>query len=456
MYTLKKLPLIVGSLLVLLVMSGILGFWALSFVGQRLIESQPTPARPIAQAIQTVTPTPLNLTATPAAYPLPGQLPSPLPTRTPPIYPTIGPKGTPPPKPTVPPTDTPTTTPIPTALPLPSSNFNALWVEGLPNSSQPMELGSALWLSDPRDIGSRKLVVRFDNQVMQEVKIAPNGRQLAFTVAPYRGIPRSLWLVNLDGSGLKQLALDASQIMWKPDGHSLIYSASKKVEGADGTAMDVVDIATGTRARLQTFEPELTWHIVGWAANQREIYYARAKAADLKPRELWATDPNSKAIRKVFEWSDDNDITNLSPDGSKYLVGTPQGLAWRSIENQKQSPIILQPWGREMCGLTWSPDPNEVVLCQIDGQQPIEHIKLLNVYDGTTRILASFNVSATGSPFAPLSLSPDMQWLVSEAYQMGTYWFHLPTKAIVTVHTSKNPDPRFVRFVGWINKTTTQ
>ncbi len=397
----------------------------------------PQPSSDDAQAAAVGTPTQ-------AAYPPPGTLPPPLPTRTPPIYPTLGPKETRPPKPTNTAIPTRTVTPIPTALPLPPSAFHALWVEIFPDPQiVPLtgEQGSILWKADPRDIGGRKAVARFEDQQIREVSVSPNGREVAFTAAPRRGIPNTLWVAKIDGSDLRQLAPDAGQLLWSQDNRSIVYGASRKIEGADGSAIDIVDVISGIRTRLQTFEPDLAWHLVSWAANQREAYFARAKAIYLYPRELWLVEMNTKAARKVAELDDDINVATASPDGSKYLISAPQGLAWRSIDQQNQK-VIMQPgrgftaiWSlnnRELITSEWGTDPKQMVVRAID-----------------VNTLASRNLGAISPPanVQLLALSPDETWLAID-HDAGLFWVHLPTGLKVPVPSSNSP----LRFGAWINK----
>lgn len=380
---------------------------------------------------------------TQAAYPPPGTLP-PLPTRTPPVYPTMGPKETRPPKPTNTPIPTPTITPIPTALPLPPSAFHALWVEGFPNPQSvpiaPYE-GSILWKADPRDIGSREALARFEDQLIREVSVSPNGREIAFTTAPRLGIPKTLWVAKLDGSDLRQLAPDASQLLWSQDSRSIVYGASQKIEGTDGSAIDIVDVTSGIRTRLQTFEPDLAWQLVSWAANQREVYFARAKVVHLYPRDLWVVETNTKAIRKVAELDDDINVATVSPDGSKYLISVSQGLAWRFI-NQQSQKVILQP-GRGFTAI-WSSNNRELITSEW-GTDP----KQMTVRAIEVNTLASRNLGVISPPanLRLLALSPDETWLAIDQ-DASLFWVHLPTGLKVPVPSSNSP----LRFGAWANK----
>ena len=59
-------------------------------------------------------------------------------------------------------------------------------------------------------------------------QISPDGQHVTFTLATtdWRGnrrVPR-LWLINVDGTGLRQLAADgAYNARWSPDGESIAY-----------------------------------------------------------------------------------------------------------------------------------------------------------------------------------------------------------------------------------------
>lgn len=390
----------------------------------------------------------------------PTQPPYPIPaTPTRPPIPTIPPTVTRAPKPSPSPTPIPTATPVPTPLPLPPSAFWALWVENYPEGQ-----GSILWMADPRDIGSRKEVLRFERDAITETALSPNGRKLALVTTYWK--TAALWIVNVDGSNLQQLDQGpgvGGPLFWSRDSRLLTYGVSWREEttaiptvpGRIGTpvatsiwrgAIELIDITTGEKQRLLEVEADTSLSVLGWSADGQELYYSRYSLQETERQyELWGVDRRGRDAHRIASLGHKPVPLILAPDGSKLLVGTSEGWAWMSADGQTRQDISMPSW-RQRCGLIWSANENEVVLCQVDEQQPIEHIKVVNLRTGATRGLGSFGVPSGGIPFSPLAVSPDMQWITTSADGIH-YWGHLPTGMIVTV---PRPNRGSVLHVAWI------
>jgi len=431
---------IIGGLLGLLVLVGLAVALAMSFGGLR------REAQPASQAFQSPIETP-----TQPPYPPPGT-----PTR-PPI-PTIPPTVTRAPKPSPSPTPIPTATPVPTPLPLPPSAFYALWVENFPEGQ-----GSVLWLADPRDIGSRREVLRFERDAITEAVLSPNGRKLALVTTYWKTF--TLWVANVDGTSLQQLAQAGALggLFWSRNSRSLAYGIGWREEvmmpgEKTGThipvpvwrgAVELVDVATGEKRRLLEIEPDTMLSVLGWSANGQELYYSLPIHRETGLQyELWAVDRSGRDAHRVASVGHEPVPLILSPNGSRLLVETSEGWAWMSADGQTRQDIPLPPW-KQRCGLIWSVNEDEVILCQVDEQQPIEHIRVLNLSTGATRVLGSIKVSPHGLPFSPLAISPDMQWIVASV-QARMYWIHLPTE--MTVPVPSQPKGGCI-FVAWVPRT---
>jgi len=433
----KRLLSIAGGLLGLLALGALVVALALLFGG--LGRS----TEPASQAFQSPIETPTQL-----PYP-----PSATPTR--PLIPTIPPTVTRAPKPSPSSTPIPTATLAPTPLSLPPSAFYALWAENYPEGQ-----GSILWLADPRDIGSRREVLRFERDAIAEAALSPNGRKLALVTTYWK--TATLWVANVDGTDLQQLdqAAALGGLFWSRDSRSLAYSIGWREEvmmpsektGTPGPvpmwrgAIELLDVATGEKRRLLETGPDMPLSILGWSADGRELYYSISVLRETGyGYELWAVGQSGQEAHRITPVGHEPVPLVLAPDGSKLLVGTSEGWAWMSADGQTRQDIPMPSW-RQRCGLIWSANENEVVLCQVDEQQPIEHIKVVNLRTGATRGLGSFGVPSSGIPFSPLAVSPDMQWITTSADGIH-YWGHLPTGMIVTV---PRPNRGSVLHVAWI------
>ncbi len=433
----KRLLNIVGGLLGLLVLIGLAVVLAMTFGGLR------REAEPASQAFQSPIETPTQLPYPPPATP------------THPSIPTLPPTVTRAPKPSPSPSPIPTATPIPTPLPLPPSAFYALWAENYPEGE-----GSVLWLADPRDIGSRREALRFERDAIAEAALSPNGRELALVTIYWK--TATLWVANVDGTELQPLdqAAALGGLLWSRDSRSLAYSIGWREEvmmpsektGTPGPVpvwrgtVELVDVATGEKRRLMEANPDMPLSALGWSADGRELYYSISVPRETGyGYELWAIGQSGQEAHGITPVDHEPVPLILAPDGSKLLIRTSEGWAWMSADGQTRQDIPMPPW-RQRCGLIWSTNGNEVVLCQVDEQRPIEHIKIVNLHSGAARVLGSFRVPSSGIPFSPLAVSPDMQWIITSADGIH-YWGHLPTGMIVTV---PRPNRGSVLHVAWI------
>lgn len=434
----KRLLSTTGGLLGLLALGALAVALAFTFGGLR------KDVKPAAQAFQSPIETP-----TQPPYPPPGT-----PTRPP--VPTIPPTMTRAPKPSPSSTPIPTATPVPTPLPLLPSAFYALWAENYPEGQ-----GSVLWLADPRDIGSRRELLRFERDAIVEAALSPNARKLALATSYWK--TSALWIANVDGSGLQRFDQGpgvGGPLFWSRDSRLLTYGVSWREEvmmpsektGTPGPvpvwrgAVELVDVATGEKRRVLETDPNIPLSILGWSADGRELYYSMSVPRETGyAYELWAINKDTRGSRVITSLGTEPVSPILSPDGSGFLIGTSQGWAWLSADGQTRQDIPMPPW-KQRCGLTWSSNGYEVILCQVDERQPIEYIKVLNLHTETVRVLESIEIPPRDLPFTPLTISPDIQWMAASVYQGGMYWIHIPTGLTVSV-PSQGQRPMFVAWV---------
>lgn len=350
-------------------------------------------------------------------------------------------------KPTLTPGPTPTVTPVPTPLFVSASMFDALWVENLSEGQ-----GSVIWLTDPRDIGNRREILRFDNTVREAV-LSPDGRKLAIVTESWDMV--ILWVVNVDGSNLQQVEQSSAPGIktpfWNRDSRLLAYrgvTLGKAVEYSKaGTpvtvsvlqeTIELLDTITGEKQRLIEQEPHISFSVLGWSANGQEVYYWLDYL-----NELWSVNQN-QSVKKVMHIK--NELGSppllLSPSGLRLLMTTPEGLSWISTNELTQQGTLTVTW-KLWCGYTWHPQTDEIITCRLDEQQPnIEHINVVNIQTKTAQMVGSFKI-LSGRPLSPIAISPDLQWLAASLYQNGMYWVHLSTETTVPVHGNN-------RFVGWL------
>lgn len=357
-----------------------------------------------------------------------------------------------PPKPTFTPTSIPTSTPVPTALPLPPSAFSALWVENFPEGR-----GSVLWVADPRDIGGRREVLRFDQDAIAEVSLSPDGRKMAVITRYWK--TATLWIANANGNGLQQLDQNSTLggLLWSQDSRLLAYEAGWFEEsimpsyktGAPTSwlvgqgAVELVDIATGERRRLlEAQQDDLPLSVLGWSADGQELYYVLAQEDDTY--QLWATSQEGQEARRIVSGSNIMlGVPLLSPDGSKFLVGTSEGVAWFSANGRDQQ-VIAQP--QQGFTAIWAPNSQDLIVSHWNSDYSEMVIQSINLYTRSTRNLGS--IRPIGD-WQLLAISRDYQWLAAYHYYSGLYWIHLSTGTTIPIPSQ---DHQLV-FVAWVSNT---
>lgn len=356
-----------------------------------------------------------------------------------------------PPKPTFTPTSIPTSTPVPTALPLSPSAFSALWVENFPEGQ-----GSVLWLADPRDIGGRREILRFDQDAIAEVSLSPDSRKMAVITRHWK--TATLWIVNANGDGLQQLDQNSTLggLLWSQDSRLLTYEAGWLEEsimpsyktGAPTSwlvgqgAVELVDITTGEKQRLLEAQDDLPLNVLGWSADGRELYYVLAQGDDAY--QLWATSREGQDTRRIVSGSNAVlGVPILSPDGSKFLVGTSEGVAWLSADGRDQQ-VITQP--QQGFTAIWAPNSQDLVVSYWNSDYSEMVVQSINLYTRSTRNLGS--IRPIGD-WRLLAISRDYQWLAAYHYYSGLYWIHLPTGTKIPI---PNQDHQLV-FVAWVSNT---
>ena len=296
-------------------------------------------------------------------------------------------------------------------------------------------------------------MLRFEQDAIIEAALSPNGRKLALVTSYWK--TSTLWIANIDGIGLQQLdqsiPLGIRNLFWSRDSHVLAYkgvvaaetilidkTGTPVVEPALSWTIDLLDPATSQKQHLVQAHVNEDLSLLGWSADGQELYYI----SSMPQYGLWSIAPSTGKSHLIVTLGDELVLPILSPDGSKFLISTPEGFAWISATGQIHQNIPAHLL-KGLRGYIWSPNMDELVLCQVDEKQPIQYIKVFNLHSGATRTLTSLKVSPSGRPFWPLALSPDMQWMVAAVDEGEIYWIHLPTGATV-------PVPGHTKFIAWM------
>ena len=186
-----------------------------------------------------------------------------------------------------------------------------------------------LWRMDIN--GANKELVLELPVPMSSPRLSPNGKQILFTLPPFRHA--ELMVINLDGSGLRKLLADPPRPVnmdgeWSPDGKWIVYEAfdpdlrpSSKVYVTDAQGFNSFQIAPDIEANM--YRPF-------WFPDSKRIGFTVGKRG---AKVHWVNaDPNAKAKEmnhRFFAHS-----IRWSPNGKRTIV-------YGSIEEWGQWDLFL-------------------------------------------------------------------------------------------------------------------
>ena len=172
-----------------------------------------------------------------------------------------------------------------------------------------------LWRMDIN--GANKELVLESPVPMRDPKLSPDGRQILFTLPPWR--KGELMVINLDGSGLRKLLADPPRPAnmsgeWSPDGKWIVYEVfdsdlrpSMQVYVTDAQGLNSFQIAADMEANI---------YLPFWFPDSKRIGFTVLKRG---AKLHWVdADPNAKAKEmnhRFFAY-----LIRWSPNGKRTIV----------------------------------------------------------------------------------------------------------------------------------------
>ena len=219
--------------------------------------------------------------------------------------------------------------------------------------------------------------------------LSPDGSQLAF-VADTTG-SNQVWVMNMDGSGLRQVTHDAYEGIdpaWSPDGRRIAY-----VGFGEGTNRDlfVVDVATGKTRRIVK-GPRDPWNPQWSPDGERLLYYEWIKVdpsggatgnLPSNPLDLRVSsvEVSTRQIRPLTGGTSFTHAWDGTWSGAHILFirgrygaeGRSLGL-WLMDDDGSRKEQLLSFSGDDAFAPAWSPDGTRVAYTRVDGGDASIHV----------------------------------------------------------------------------------
>ncbi len=342
------------------------------------------------------------------------------------------------------PTETTTPAPIPTVPPTAMGNitsaFDVLWAESVSEYSPDLPK-SILWQTNPVDIAARQEIVHFDKATILNAALSPDGQRVALITKDGQQSGQPLWVVDIDGANLRQLAPSAGQILWTRDSQTICYIFAE--EGWVGIRQVVMD--TEETQVILKIESTVGVYLIGWSADGNWLYHLRAGPGK---QDLWKVrrDGSSSELIAALETNLSYRNLVLSPGGTRLLYNVAQSLKWVSTVDGDHGEIPLPNPAGGGYQVFWGSTEDEVFVAQRDGNQPLYRLYTTDISGASVQELGSFGIPR-GSGWAQLAISPDHEWLMGNLTESDSYLIYLPNGTMVPV-----PDEnRVIQFAGWVS-----
>ncbi len=296
--------------------------------------------------------------------------------------------------------------------PSPAPNGSAIAVVA-PGRSRllvvPTDDGAAVTVFDGTEMAGRVFSVAWSpdsSRLAFEVETPPEGDEDA-----HAGNRVDVWMVNVDGSGARNLTPSTTAYewdpVWSPDGTEVLFTRHPNPAGLDLEILDdlgaqelwLVDVDTG-RQRQVTHDPNvaIATRTAGWSTDGRSVVaighdVVGPELEDLGTISAWQVDVATGAATPVVAGDGEVDaiLLDVSSKGELlYRIRDEAGsVVWITDEDGSNSRR-LDPRGEGANGVfeaEFSPDGTQVVMLAFENSQ--FHVVLANTANGAQVALAS-------------------------------------------------------------------
>ncbi len=246
--------------------------------------------------------------------------------------------------------------------------------------------------------------------------------QIAFA-SDRRGIPQ-IFLVNMDGTGLKQITDmpdGACQPDWSPDGLRLVFISpcAKYNESFPLASMFVVDADGSNLTPLPNipggdYDP-------AWSPNGNEIAFTSLRSSG-RPK-IFLLNLINETVKLLTEEGAGNMQPSWSPNGKEIVFVTnrrgPRQVWFMDADGSNQR-LFSRSMDLVNSNPDWSPDGNVILFTQLQPNSIPRLVAASTEEDG----FSEFPVTQSNEPMRDARYSPQSDWIVLESWKRADPSIH--------------------------------
>jgi eukaryotic-like serine/threonine-protein kinase len=245
------------------------------------------------------------------------------------------------------------------------------------------------------------------------------GGQAQIVFASDRNGMPNLWLVDIDGTGQKQLtdiSEGACQPDWSPDGKRLVFispcrnigefyrGSSLFMINADGTGLTPLPSAPGG-----DFDPS-------WSPDGKRIAFTSVRNQNIP--QIFILDLEANEVTLL---NDENNRANSqpswSPDGKRLAFVGPRNQIWIMSDDGSERFLVSRPSDYINRSPSWSPDGKTIVFTQfVEGRAGAPWLASVKAEVNSLTVVVSRE-----HPMSRASYSPDGYWLVFQSWPESSF-----------------------------------
>ena len=189
--------------------------------------------------------------------------------------------------------------------------------------------------------GERRVSPDGYNSDDMEPSWSPDGSQIAFASTRPFNESWHIWVMNADGSDLRQVTDEFSTApAWSPDGSRIAYVGA-------GGSISVVN-ADGSDARRVTFPPSsYSDERPSWSPDGSKLAFPRRLTFG-DDAQLYVVDADGSSERQLTTTEGASRFPTWSPDGQEIVFTHMQRLSVIFADGTQMRPLIGEPWGQDL------------------------------------------------------------------------------------------------------------